>query len=170
MAEVFLKRTRKKRIEAGHPWVFRSEVDHVKGEPGAGDRVVVRNHQGHFLAQGFYHPQSQIAVRVASYDESEPLDQGWLRRRITAAWLLRKRFLPGVGACRAVYGEADGLPGLIVDKYGQVAVVQILSSALDARREALPAVLRDVLGVTAVFPARYAERIHSACHALPPHS
>ena len=151
MADVRLLRNRRRRLEAGHPWVYRSEIESVRGEPATGDVVAVRNHQGHFLARGFYHAESQIAVRAATYDESERIDSGWLRRRVTRAWDFRKRFLAHPDACRAVYGEADGLPGLIVDKYGPVAVAQVLSAGLDRRREWLAPALRDVLGVEAVF-------------------
>lgn len=151
MAEVRLRKERRRRLEAGHPWVYRSEIAEVIAEPRTGDAVRVVNHQGHFLAWGFYHESSQIAVRCASYQESERLDHAWLRRTVTAAWDLRKRFLPQTVSCRAIYGEADGLPGLIVDKYGDTAVVQILSAAFEQRRTALVKILCEVLRLQSLW-------------------
>lgn len=144
-------RNRKKRLEAGHPWVYRSEIETVLGDPQTGDVVKIKNHQGHVLGQGFYHETSQIAVRVATYDPSEKVDAKWFRSRVSAAFAYRKRFLKDTSACRAVYGEADGLPGLIVDKYNDIAVVQILSSAMDKRRDWIALTLRDVLGVKGIY-------------------
>ncbi len=164
-------RNRKRRLEAGHPWIYRSEIHTVLGEPVTGDVVTIKNHQGHFLGRGFYHETSQLAVRLATYDPNEKIDEKWLRRRVSAAFAYRKRFLRDTSACRAVYGEADGLPGLIVDKYGLTAVVQILSSAMDTRRDWIAPVLRDVLGVTAVYersdaPARKLEGLEERVGCL----
>ncbi|MCY0875999.1 MAG: class I SAM-dependent rRNA methyltransferase [Firmicutes bacterium] len=150
-SQVHLRKERRRRLEAGHPFVYQSEVASVTGDPQTGDAVQVVNHQGHFLAWGFYHETSQIAVRCATYDESERLDQVWMRRTVTDAWNIRKRFLPQTTSCRAIYGEADGLPGVIVDKYGDTAVVQILSAAMDQRREVLAQTLCDVLRVTSLW-------------------
>ncbi len=151
MSEVWLRKNRRRRLEMGHPWVYKSEIADVKGEPKRAEVVVVKNHQGHYLATGFYHPDSQIAVRIATYDDKEVIDKGWLKRRVTAAFAYRKRFLPRVDFCRAIYGEADGLPGLIVDKYGSIAVVQVLSAAMEARRTWIAPVLKDILGVNSVY-------------------
>ncbi|PWI57168.1 class I SAM-dependent rRNA methyltransferase [Sulfoacidibacillus thermotolerans] len=151
MAQILLKRVRKRRLEQGHPWVYRNEIEEVQGEPEAGAVVVVKNHQGHDLALGFWHPTSQIAVRIASYQTSERIDRTWLKAKIARAWAYRKRFLAHTEACRAVYGEADGIPGLIVDKYGEVAVIQILSLAMDIRRDWIVPALHEVLGVRAIY-------------------
>ncbi len=151
VAQIWLTRSRKRRLEAGHPWIFRSEIAEIRGRAETGDIVTIHNHQGHYLASGFFHESSQIAVRVASYTQSEKIDASWLRRKVTAAWALRKRMLAHTDYCRALYGEADGVSGLIVDKYGTVAVVQILSAAMDLRRDMIVSVLREVLGVAAVY-------------------
>lgn len=151
LAEVWLKRERRKRIEAGHPWVYRGEIAQVKGDPATGDAVQVRNHQGHFLGQGFYHDQSQIAVRIATHNDRETLDAVWLRGRMAQAYAYRKRWLPQVEFGRMVYGEADGLPGLIVDRYGAVAVLQIASAAMDKRLDSIVEAVREVFGVEAIY-------------------
>lgn len=146
-----MRKDRRRRLEAGHPWVYKSEIDALLGDPQTGDAVRVVNHQGHFLAWGFYHGTSQIAVRCGSYEESERLDHTWLRRKVLTAWNFRKRFLTQTASCRAIYGEADGIPGVIVDKYGETAVVQIQSAAFEMRRDALAEILCDVLRVTTLW-------------------
>ncbi|KYP79523.1 class I SAM-dependent rRNA methyltransferase [Ferroacidibacillus organovorans] len=151
MKEVFLKKDRRKRLEAGHPWIYQNEIASVKGDPVTGDAVVIRNHQGHGLGAGFYHAESQIGVRIASYDSTETLNDAWLKRTLTKAWLHRKRFLAQTSSCRAAFGEADYLPGLIVDKYGDVAVIQVLSAAMELRKDAIVRAVRDVLSVTCVY-------------------
>lgn len=138
-------------MEDGHPWIYQNEIASVKEDPKTGDAVVIRNHQGHGLGVGFYHAQSQIGVRIASYDPKETLNDAWLKRTLTKAWLHRKRFLPQTASCRAAFGEADDLPGLVVDKYGDVAVIQVLSAAMELRKDAVVRAVRDVLGVTCVY-------------------
>lgn len=151
MGQIILKQKRKRRLESGHPWIYRNEIEEVRGEPEPGAMVMVKNHQGHELAVGLWHPTSQIAVRIISYDASERVDRHWLKRKVVQAWSYRKRFLSNTDACRVVYGEADGIPGLIVDKYSSVAVIQITSLAMDIRRDWIAPVLQDVLGVTAIY-------------------
>ncbi|MDI3257330.1 MAG: class I SAM-dependent rRNA methyltransferase [Kyrpidia sp.] len=131
MAKVVLRRDRRKRLEQGSPWIFRSEVDRVEGRAEPGERVEVVNHQGHFLATGYINPASQILVRVLSYRQDEPIDARWARLRVEAALNWRRRFLPGVSSCRLIYGEADFLPGLIVDRFEDVLVVQVLALGME---------------------------------------
>lgn len=77
MPSVILERSRKKRLEQGHPWVYKSEIASVEGEPEPGDIVSVFNHQGRFLASGYYNPQSQITVRTVSYEPVEAMDKAF---------------------------------------------------------------------------------------------
>ncbi len=171
MVQVYLKRQRKRRLEMGHPWIYRNEIEEVRGDPEPGGLVIVKNHQGHELASGFWNPISQIAVRIVSYDTSERIDRQWLKRKIGQAWSYRKRFLAQTDACRVVYGEADGIPGVIVDKYGSIAVVQILSLAMDVRREWLVAAVQDILSVTSIYersdaPTRVLEGLEPVVQCL----
>ena len=130
----FLKKHRKKRLEQGHPWVFPGEIDRITGEPQAGDILQIFNHEGHFLAQGFYNPQSQLMIRVFTYGDTE-VNEELFFDKIKQAWKRRERLIPGATSCRVVHGEADFLPGLIVDKYEDVLVVQILSLGIEVRRQ-----------------------------------
>lgn len=151
MTAIYLKRNRKKRLEQGHPWIFQNEVERIEGDPRPGDLVEVRNHQGHFLARGFINPHSQMIVRILTHQEDEPIDAAFFRRRIGQAWDFRRRFLPEVRSCRAVYGEADFLPGLIVDKYEDVLVVQILALGMEVRKDVILDALLEVFSPRAVY-------------------
>lgn len=134
MTRIWLKRSRKKRLEQGHPWVFKSEVERIEGEISAGDVIEICNHKGHFLAKGFANPHSQIVARILTYDPAERIDASFFARRVEDAWVYRRRFLPDTNACRVIYGEADFLPGLIVDKFGDVLVVQVLSYGMERHK------------------------------------
>ena len=151
MANVFLKRKRKKRLELGHPWVFQSEVDYIEGDFEPGDFVNVYNHQRHFLAKGYINPKSQMIVRVLTQNPNDEFNAHFFMNRIRQAWAYRERMLPGVRSCRAIYGEADFLPGLIVDKYEDVLVVQILSLGMEKRKEWILQALLDVFQPKAIY-------------------
>ena len=135
MAKVILQRNRKKRLEQGHPWVFQSEVNRIEGDFELGDFVDVYNHQNFFLGKGYINPNSQMIVRILTQNPDEELNEAFFIERIRKSWEYRQRLLPNVRSCRAVYGESDFLPGLIVDKYEDVLVVQILSLGMERRKE-----------------------------------
>ena len=154
MLKLFLNKQRKKRLEQGHPWVFASEVERVEGSadeqlPGA--LVHIYTVQGRFLATGLYNPHSQIRARVISEREVSTIDTAFFVERFRQAWQLRRRFVNDPRACRAVYGEADLLPGLVVDRYDEVLVVQILCYGMDLRREAIVAALVEVFAPRGIY-------------------
>lgn len=150
-ARVVLQRKRKKRIEEGHPWVYHTEIDRVEGEVQPGDVVEIVNHQGVFLAKGYVNPQSKITARVLSYKLNEAIDFSFIRERVQRAWEYRKRFVPNASSCRVIYGEADFLPGLIVDKYEDVLVVQILTYGMEAMREHVLRALLEIFQPQGVY-------------------
>ena len=137
-----------------HPWVLDSAIASV--EPAAGDAldgavVDLLNDKGKFIARGFYNGQSRIRVRLATWDETESIDEGFFRRRIAQAILLREQIgyeqvaERGESASRLVFTESDGLSGLIVDRYGEYLVVQATSLAIGQRLEMIQAILFDLL-------------------------
>ncbi|KAA0547375.1 class I SAM-dependent rRNA methyltransferase [Bacillus sp. BGMRC 2118] len=150
MAKVVLERNRKKRLEQGHPWIYKSEVAHIEGDFEPGDFVDVYNHQNHFLARGYINPRSQMIVRILSYTQEE-ITEAFFIKKIQKAWDLRKRMIPTVSSCRAIYGEADFLPGLVVDKYEDVLVVQIMSLGMEVRKEWILKGLLEVFQPKAIY-------------------
>lgn len=151
MTKVFLVRNRRKRLEQGHPWIFQSEVERIEGDVVPGQIVEVVNHQGHFLARGYINPNSQMIVRILTFDPQLEINEQLFASRIRQAWAFRQRFLPGIRSCRVLYGEADFMPGLVVDKFEDVLVVQILSLGMEVRKEWILSALLDVFQPKAVY-------------------
>jgi len=148
---VILERSRKKRLEQGHPWVYKSEIASVTGDPAPGELVSVLNHQGRFMAAGYYNPQSQITVRIVSYQPIERMDEDFFAARFEECKRHRQRFIEGENAYRLVYGEADFLPGLIVDRFADVLVVQLLTLGMDKRREEIVGALVRVMQPRGIY-------------------
>lgn len=123
------------RWKAGHPWIYRADLD---GDPGlkGGDVVRVTDGRGWFLGYAFYSQASKIALRWLSYDDVV-IDDAFFKARIKAADELRRRALPGEETYRVIHGEADLLPGLVVDRYGDYLSAQFLVQATEARKEML---------------------------------
>lgn len=131
MSQAILKTRGLSRLESGHPWIFKSDVEPVTAPNG--DIVDVMG-KGRFLGQAFYSEHSEITLRMLS---RAALSESWLATRIDAAIAFREQTLGMQGACRLVHGESDGLPGLIVDRYADVLVVQVLAAAMEARTGAV---------------------------------
>jgi len=144
-----LSRTRMEH-DHGHLWVYAGHVDEVRGEPTAGDVVDVVTSSGKFFARGLYNPQSKIRVRLLTFDE-EPITQQFWRGRVAQAISLRRRIVSDTNAYRFMYGEADLLPGLIVDRYDDVLVMQTLSYGMDRRKELLADLLCQDAGVGRIY-------------------
>ena len=131
-----------------HPWVFQGAIDHIDGEPAAGDSVALHTHDGVFIAWGLFNPASNIGVRLYSWDEAAPLTDEFWRQRIDDAVGLRRVLFPVFDqklACRLIYSEADGLSGLTVDRYGDWLLVQLTSFAMAQRKDVLLLRLRETL-------------------------
>ncbi|MCM3079183.1 class I SAM-dependent rRNA methyltransferase [Brevibacillus invocatus] len=151
MTRVQLHKHRKKRLEAGHPWIYQSEVAQVEGDAVPGEIVEVVNHQGHFLAQGYINPASQMIVRIMSYDPKEKIDYDFFLRKIREAAAFRTRFVDNPKACRVLYGEADFLPGLIVDRYNDILVAQVLSLGMEQRLDWIRDALVEVFSPQGIY-------------------
>ena len=147
---VILQRNRRKRLEQGHPWIYKNEIEKIEGEPAPGSLVEVMDHRGRFLAVGYFNPASQIKVRVVSYKSIETMDTSFFIERFEECLKHRDRFV-SEDAYRFVYGEADFLPGLIVDRFGAVLVVQILTLGMDQCRDAITEALVKVLNPIGIY-------------------
>lgn len=131
----------KARIFHGHDWVYGTEVRTVFGNPKPGDVVLLKDQRDRYLGSAMYNPHSQIVARRFSRRKQD-LDRDFFARRISQAIALRERWLPGEQMMRLVWSESDGLPGLIVDRYADVLVVQTLTIAMYQRL----GLIRDLLG------------------------
>lgn len=158
MVTVTVHAGRERPIIQRHPWVFSGAIAHVRGNPAPGDVVDVCASDGSWLARGFWSGRSQLRVRLATWDKSQPLDETWLRETIARAVSGRERWLTDPStACRLVFSEADGLPGLIVDRYGCYLAIQLLTQAMAVRAEQVVATLADLLAPRGIYERSDAE-------------
>lgn len=155
-ARVILHSQRAKAVIRRHPWVFSGAVDRVESDPADGDIVAIHDADGGFLAQGYWNSRSQIRVRLLSWDESEQLDDAFwdqrLRRAIEARHVENRLHEQGVAnAYRLVNAENDGIPGLIVDRYGDWLVMQALTLGIATRADMLAKMLMQILGPRGIY-------------------
>lgn len=148
-ATIRLSRTRMG-DDSDHLWIYAGHLDQIRGAPVAGDVVDIVTPNGKFFARGLYNPQSKIRVRLLTFDE-EPITEQFWRGRVAQAIRLRQRIVSNTNAYRLVYGEADQLPGLIVDRYDDVVVMQTLSYGMDRRKALLADLLCQEAGISRVY-------------------
>jgi len=149
-ANVILRKDGQHRIENGHPWVFQSEIDYIKGKFEPGDIVDVYNWRKMFLGRGYINPKSQIIVRILS-NEQENIDRDFFKKRIQAAWEYRKKFISEPDYCRLVNGEGDFIPALTVDKFGKYMVIQTLSLGIDVHKDTIVSVLEELFQPEGIY-------------------
>jgi 23S rRNA (cytosine1962-C5)-methyltransferase len=141
---VRLKPSEQDRLPAGHPWIYRNELQGWPPSAAPGDLVDVRDSRGQFLGRGYLNPRSTIAVRLLARDRV-PIDLDFFIGRIRQAQARREKILGRRSAYRVVHAEADGLPGLIVDRYGDALAIQLLTAGMDRRRDLILAAVETVL-------------------------
>ena len=148
--KLILKAGREKSLVRRHPWIFSGAVERVEGKPQSGETVVVVARDGRPLAVAAFSPDSQIVARVWSFDPGQVIDAAFFRRRVREAIAVRARG-PADGAARLVNAESDGLPGVIVDRYAGVAVLQASSAGASAWKQALADAIVAEARVAAVY-------------------
>jgi 23S rRNA (cytosine1962-C5)-methyltransferase len=150
---IILKAEREKSLQRRHPWVFSGAIDCIEGAPASGDTVAVRDAAGNFLAWAAYNADSQITARVWSWREDEVIDKAFFRSRIADALAARRTL--GIerdgNGMRIIHGESDGLPGLIVDKYGDVIVMQLGSAGPEHWRDMLADILQELCAPVCIY-------------------
>ncbi|MCW5624015.1 MAG: class I SAM-dependent rRNA methyltransferase [Burkholderiales bacterium] len=154
MSRLVLKPGREKSLQRHHPWIFSGAVGRVEGDPQPGDTVEVRTALGGFAAWAAWSPKSQISARVWDWHESQAIDDGFITERVRAAVDHRRRqfgFDEPRAALRLLHGEADGLPGVVADRYGRLLVLQLSSAGAWRWRDTIAAALREVTGLDIVF-------------------
>jgi len=151
MHRLILRPGHDRRLRAGHPWIFSNEIDRIDGIPSGGDAVLVFGPRGDCLGTAYYNPHSLIAARLLSRRQ-EPIDTvDFFRQRLAAASDYRRRLYGELDAVRLVHGEGDGLPGLVVDRYGEVLSVQLLTLGMERRREQILQALLELFNPAAVI-------------------
>ncbi len=159
MKSIRLRPGKERSLLRRHPWVFEGSIERGKADPG--ETVRVEGADGRFLAWGAYSPQSMIRVRVWSFDEAERIDAALLQRRVERTVALRGRLAVPSDAVRLVHGEADGLPGLVVDRYGDTLCAQFLASGVERWKTVLVDALLKSTGAT-----RFYERSDTSARGL----
>lgn len=142
---------RERSLQRRHPWVFASAIAKVEGSPQPGDTVELRSAHGQFLARAAYSHPSQIRARVWTWTVDEAVDAAFIRGRLQAAVASRRRMGIESDALRLVHAESDGLPGLIVDQYGQTLVLQCLSWGAERWRDVIADALMELCQPAAIF-------------------
>lgn len=152
-----LKPGREDPVQRRHPWIFSGAVQRVSGDPGPGETVRVLDHHGAFLAWAAYSPASQIRARIWTWSKEERVTRDLIRERLAASLRAREALERGGNSRRLVTGESDGLPGLIVDQYDRVLVVQLLSAGVEARREDFLELLDELIDPDSIYERSDAE-------------
>jgi 23S rRNA (cytosine1962-C5)-methyltransferase len=149
MAKAFIVRGKESRTEYGHPWIFKSDILRTDGDIEPGDIVDVYSSKNKFLGRGFFNPQSQITIRMLTY-EHEEINYDFLYKRINDAWNYRKQ-VADVNSCRAIYAESDFLPALVVDKFSDILVVQTLALGMDKFKNDIVNILDDIIKPRGIY-------------------
>lgn len=149
MAKVFLIKGKDQRVEYGHPWIFKSDIERIDGSFEPGDIVDIYSKKNKFLGRGYINPKSQITVRMLTY-EHEEINQEFLYKCIKAAWDYRKK-IADINSCRVIFAESDFLPALIVDKFGEYLVIQTLSLGMEKLKPMIVDILNEIIKPSGIY-------------------
>jgi len=150
MINVLLKKKIAPRIANGHPWIFSNEVASIDGNPAGGEIADVFSYDKKFIGRGYINPKSQIIVRLLTRDKNEVIDELFFHRRLEECWSYRKK-LGYTENCRLVFGEADGLPQLIIDKFNDYFVLQTLALGIDVWKPAIVRALEQIFRPKGIY-------------------
>lgn len=148
---LILKPGKERALLRRHPWVYSTGVASVKGKPQSGDTIKIVDNKGNFLAWGAYSPESALRARCWSFNENDVIDEAWIRARVFEAIRSRDNLKDRTNAIRLIFGEADFLPGLIVDQYDTQLVTQFQAAGVEKWRPEIGKALTDATGFTQVY-------------------
>lgn len=148
-AIVTLKKGEGRMLKSGGLWIFDNEIASILGSFEDGDIVVVHDFDGYGLGKGFINRNSKIRVRMMTRNRHQEIDEAFLKMRVQEAWDYRKK-VSDTGSCRVIFGEADFLPGLVVDKFSDVLVVQSLALGIDRLKDQIVELLKEVLAADGI--------------------
>ncbi len=159
VARVILAAGREKSLRRRHPWVFSGAIRRVEGDPAAGDTVAVTAADRRVLGLAAWSPESRIPARIWTFDPKETVDADFFHRRVRSAWAAREGWMAGGDTCvRVIHAEADGLPGVVVDRYGDWLVCQLLSAGAERWREVIvEALMAGIPGIAGIYERSDAE-------------
>ncbi len=149
MKTIRLRHGKERSLQRRHPWVFEGSI--ASGRADSGETVKVESHESEFLAWGAYSPTSAIRVRAWSFEAAERIDAAFFRRRIERAVAMRSRLAIPSDALRLIHGEADGLPGLVVDRYGDTLSAQFLAAGVERWKAAIAEALIAATGCSRLY-------------------
>ena len=142
-SKVYLIPGKEKRVYTRHPWVFRSDIHHTEGPCAPGDVVSIYSDKGRFLAKAFYNPNSQIALRILTWQDEE-IDRAFIFRRVHEAVEYRRTFAD-LRSCRLIFAESDRLPALIADVFGSTVVIQCMSLGMERfKQDVIDAIVEEI--------------------------
>jgi 23S rRNA (cytosine1962-C5)-methyltransferase len=144
MAIATLKKGEGRELKAGGLWIYDNEIAEIQGEFDNGDILEIQDFDGYPLGKGFINVQSTIRVRMMTRDPQAVIDEAFLRKRVQDAWDYRKKVVP-LDSCRLIFGEADYLPGLVIDKFSDVLVLESLALGIDRYKETLVRLAKEIL-------------------------
>jgi 23S rRNA (cytosine1962-C5)-methyltransferase len=148
---LILKTTGERRQQLGHPWVYDGEIARLEGTPADGDIVDCYSYKEAFLGRGYFNSRSKIRLRVLTRDPEATADEVLLRQHLARALARRQQLYPEATSLRLVHAEGDGLPGLTVDRYEDVLVMQCAALGMDRRQELLVRLLREFTGIERLY-------------------
>ncbi len=143
-ATVHIKKGEARALKAGGMWIYDNEIDRIEGSFENGDIITVADFDGYILGYGFINTRSRLTVRMLSRKKDAVIDQAFLEMRIRNAWEYRKQTVD-TESCRIIFGEADFLPGIVIDKFSDVLVVESLALGIDRLKPAILSILQNVL-------------------------
>lgn len=144
MAIATLKKGEGRELKAGGLWIYDNEIAGIQGEFDNGDILEIQDFDGYPLGKGFINVQSTIRIRMMTRDPQALIDETFLRKRVQDAWDYRKKVVP-LDSCRLIFGEADYLPGLVIDKFSDILVVESLALGIDRYKETLVRLAKEIL-------------------------
>jgi 23S rRNA (cytosine1962-C5)-methyltransferase len=150
MNTIYLKRKISLRVANGHPWIFNNEVEKVEGEVNGGEIVEVFSHDKKFIGKGYINPKSQILVRLLTRNKSDVINEQFFVDQIKKCWEYRKQ-IGYAENCRLVFGEADSLPQLIIDKFNDYFVIQTMALGIDLWKPAIVKALKTIFKPRGIY-------------------
>jgi 23S rRNA (cytosine1962-C5)-methyltransferase len=150
MIKVYLKRKISSRVANGHPWIFNNEVEKVEGEVKGGEITEVFSHDNKFIGKGYINPKSQILVRLLTRNKSDEINEQFFIDQLKKCWYYRKQ-TGYIENCRLVFGEADSLPQLIIDKFNDYFVIQTMALGIDLWKPAIIKALNTIFKPKGIY-------------------